>query len=67
MKTIGIGLVGCGASRWMFAPCFRFLQEGHLAAVISSWKKTKIALPLTHTGPLDEAFLAARRGIASIR
>jgi predicted dehydrogenase len=41
--------------------------EGVTAAYISSWKKTKIALPLTHTGPLDEAFLAARRGIASIR
>lgn len=31
--SLGIGLIGCGASRWMFALCFRFLREGRLVAV----------------------------------
>ncbi|MCL5995563.1 MAG: Gfo/Idh/MocA family oxidoreductase [Chloroflexi bacterium] len=34
MKTIGIGLIGCGATEWMFGPCFRFLSEAHLIAAV---------------------------------
>jgi predicted dehydrogenase len=41
--------------------------EAVTAAYISSWKKVKITLPLTHMGPLEEAFRTARRDIASAR
>ena len=34
MEPLGIGIVGLGASRWMYLPAFRFLQEGRLVAVM---------------------------------
>lgn len=36
MEPIGIGLVGLGASRWMYLPGFRFLKEGRLVAVMDT-------------------------------